>query len=258
MKKSYIPVIFDTAFFSFSVFLFFLSLIFRAVKSPFSYIFSALISSLFAVLVFGFLTRRKNKTETKKKEKEIIEQNLFHLSFMKKSETVALFNKAFINSGKPFIKVGSVFRLPEENTAYSVVFSADGVKKSDVVKLYNALKQNEKGKIFCAFYSRETEEFCARFNGRIILEKADKTYGFLKNNDALPQLEFAPPTKKKKVGLKIILNKKKAKNYLVFGLIFTVMSFIVRYKFYYIAAGCFFLILAAITVVFGKSKAQEE
>lgn len=258
MKKSYIPVIFDTAFFAFAAFLVFLSLLIRTVKSPFQYIFSALFALFFAVFVFAFLFGRKNKSEEKKKQKELAELALFHLSFMKKNDMLALFTKAFNNCGKSFKKVGNFFYVAEEKTAYLIALSADGAGKADVVKLYNAIGPQETGKIFCLSFSRETEDFCAKFCGRIVLLKAEKTYDFLKENDALPEIKIQADTlKKRKFGFKIILNKKKAKNYLVFGLIFTAMSFIARYKYYYLAAGCFFLILSAITIVFGKSEPRE-
>lgn len=259
MKKSILTIITDTAFFAFAAFLLFLSVFKRTVKVPFSYILSALLSLLFSLGVFKFLSARRKKGIIKYEEKEKAETALMHLTFMKKTEINELFKKAFIFYGKPFKKTGSLFSVPSEKTVYYVSFGIDGAYKADAVKLYNSLKDGEKGKIFCYSADRETEEFVARFNGRISVIKGERVYSFLKSNDALPDVKIFPLKKeKKRFDKNVILNKKRAKNYLVFGSVFMTMSFFVRFNAYYIAFGAAFLILSVIALLFGKSETEKE
>lgn len=255
MKKSFVSVIFDTAFFALAAFLLFLSVFINKIKPPLPYVISAVLSLLLSVLIFKFFSARKKKADAKRKQKENAELTMLQLALMKKSETTALFNTAFINGKKPFVKYGNIFCLPNENTAYYVCSGVEGAKKSDVLKLYNFLKPTEQGKIFCLAVPKDTEEFCAKFGGRISLISPEKTYAFLKDNGALPEIKFVPAKgKKKSFDFKVILNKKKAKNYMVFGLLFILMSFFAYYKIYYIIAGCGFLILFAVTLVLGKTE----
>lgn len=259
MKKSILTIITDTAFFAFAAYLLFLSVFIRTVKVPFSYIFSALLSLLFSLGVFKFLSVRRKKGIIKHEEKEKAETVLLHLTFMKKTEINELFKKAFMFYGKPFKKTGSLFSVPSEKTVYYVSFGIDGAYKADAVKLYNNLKDGEKGKIFCYSVSRENEEFCARFNGRISVVDGEKVYAFLKSNAALPDVKFTPlKREKKRFDKTVILNKKRAKNYLIFGSVFMAMSFFVRFNAYYIVFGSLFLILSVIALLFGKSETEKE
>lgn len=259
MKKSYIPVIVDTAFFFGLAFLLFLSLLIRAVKSPFAFIFAALLSALFSVLVFRFMLKRKKKSEKEKKEKERAELTFFQLALMKKNEITDMLAKAFGKMGTPYKRVGNRFYLTDDNTVIYHAFGVEGASKVDVLRLYNSLKPDETGKILCADANKETEEFSDKFNGKISLIKGEKAYAFLKDLNALPEITFTSiMANKKKLDLKGVINKKRAKNYFVFGLAFSVMSFIVRFKIYYIIFGCAFLILAAAAVVFGKDAAKEK
>ena len=259
MKKSYIPVVIDTAFFSLISFFFFLSLLFRAVKMPFSVVFSATLSGLFAVAVFYALFNRKSKAVSAKKQKELSDLTLFQLAFMKKNEITDMLHKAFDKTGKIYRKNGNRFYFPDENTVLYHSFGVEGASKTDVLRLFNTLKPEDTGKIICADANKETEEFCERFNGKVVLIKGDKAYAFLKKFDALPEITVAPlKTDQKKFDFNGLLNKKRAKNYFVFGLFFAVMSFIVKFKLYYTIAGCAFFTLAAIAVVFGKTNVKEK
>lgn len=254
-KKRYVSVVTDTAFFAFLTFLAALTVLNRFVKRPYSIIFAALISFIFAVAIFAFLLSRKKKRGEKLKQKENADLYLLQLAFMQKSEAAALLFSAFEKYGKPFKKNRLFFTLPSENCVYFLSQGVDGASKADVVKLYNFLKDGERGVIFSSDVSADVLTFSSRFGGRITVLGGDKTYKFLKNNDALPKIKFFPLKEREtKPRIKNFLDRKKAVKFMLFGLGFAMMSFIVRYNVYYVITGCAFLMLAAAAAIFGKTE----
>ena len=259
MIRKYIPVISDTVFFTFSVFLIFCSALLRLLPTAVAFTAAATVSLCFGVAVFKILSlKRKVRI---KNEKETIDQSLYltQLSFMNKTKVADLFYKAFVNSKKKFTRVKNSFRCDGENVLYSPIFNAGGAEKADVVKLYNILKKNERGKIFSFGVAENVKAFASRFGGRIEIISENKTYKFLKENGALPKIVFTPTENKIKFfDAAYIFNRKRAKKYFLFGSLFTVMSFFIKFGVYYIVAGCLFLSLAAATAVFGKTPQKEK
>ncbi|MDY6367208.1 MAG: hypothetical protein SPL13_01660 [Clostridia bacterium] len=250
--KKYISVVADTAFFAFAFFVAAFTLLNRAVKRPFSLIAAIFLSLAFSVLIFGFLLSRKNKQNKKSSEKKDRELYLIQLVFMQKSEVSALFLQAFQNCGKVFKKTRDLFTLATEKCVYTFSQGVDGASKAEIVKLFNSLKTGETGKIFCLDCTKDVIAFASRFGGRIVLLGGEKTYRFLKNNNSLPKVKFSPFNENKpKLQMKNFLDRKKAVKFMLYGLGFALMSFIVRYNAYYVVFGCAFLILSAAAMIFG-------
>lgn len=258
MIRKYIPVITDTAFFTFSVFLIFTSALIRLIPTAAAFTVSATVSLCFGVLIFRILSYKRGAKFGGEKEKADAELYLLQFSFMQNYEILAVFKKAFDNAGKNYVKVKNAFRCIDENALYTPCFNVGGIEKADVVKLFNMLKVNERGKIFAVSVSDEVKSFADRFGDRINIICGLKAYRFLKDNGALPKIRFAPAKKKaKRFDTGVLFNKKRAKKYFLFGSVFTVMSFFIRFGVYYIVAGCLFLALAAATAVFGKTPPKE-
>ena len=78
----------------------------------------------------------------------------------------------------------------------------------------------------------------------------------------LEKLGFFPPEKyllldentKPRFNLSAFLRKKNAKNFLVFGIVFSVMSFFVPLKIYYLLWGSVFLVLSLVTRLYGREE----
>ena len=259
MIRKYLPVITDTVFFTFSVFLILTSALIRLVPTAAAFVLSATISLCFGVFVFRLLSFKRGEKYVSEKEKADAELYLLQFSFMNPAEISGVFKHAFDNAGKKTVKIKNAFRCIDENVLYMPCFNVGGTEKADVVKLFNMLTDNERGKIFSLSVSDEVKAFADRFGNRIELICGNKAYKFLKENAALPKIRFTPAKKKpKRFDFNVIFNKKRAKKYFLFGSTFAVMSFFIRFGVYYIVAGCLFLALAAATAIFGKTPPKEE
>ena len=136
------------------------------------------------------------------------------------------------------------------------MFSFDNVTKSDVVKIFNQLKSGQSAYILCQDLPSATRDFILKFNGKINAVDKVKVYEFLIETNSLPQTkvgteEFLKQKPRAKLNL---LQKNKYAKYLLFGLSFLLMSFLVPIKLYYIIIGCLFLILSILSKLFGTEK----
>ena len=144
----------------------------------------------------------------------------------------------------------------EKNTTAFFLFRFDGVSKTDVVKCFNKIGKNQKAEIYSENFSDEVTAFATRFGGKIILTDGRQAFTLLEKHDLLPTEKLdRDEEEKKRLDFTRLLDKKRAKSYLAFGLIFTLLSYFAPIKGYYLVFGVAFLILALFLRLFGKAAA---
>ena len=254
MKIS-LSFIFDTAFyFVAGFFLFFIPVNF-IVTRPASFVISVTLAVIFTLFIVKLSQSKKNKkfisVENEKKYKEFISS----LNLTDEKEQTEIFATALRKDGYIAEKRNGGIFIAEKKTTVFIKFGFDGVTKTDIVKCFNKIPKTQKAEIYSESFSEEISEFARRFGGKIILSDGKKAFGLLERNDLLPKQNPYIDNSDKKPTLDFhrLLDKKRAKNYLAFGLLFMFLSYIAPIKGYYIVFGALFLIFALVLKLFGKT-----
>lgn len=258
MKVS-LPVILDCAFSAFISLLLSLILFGSFVPRPYSLVISVTVSLLVAVVAFKFLYKNSKNNLIKKAEKSQFENMLTQFDFSSTQENNEFFCKLFTSLNYSVErKKGNIF-FKDKPVAVLIKFGFLDVNKADVVKFFNLLRKNDTGYIISNEVSADVKNFVLRFDGRLIVVSPREIYIFLKERNKLPETRFFFNEKREK-GLKLLKNllyKNKAKNYLVFGLVFLLMSYFFPYKLYYVITGVLFLIASLLSRLFGLSDVKK-
>ena len=211
-----------------------------------------LIAGLFS---FKFLRKKQSSRELKREERQELENMLTQFNFSDNNENVDFFLKHFSSKGYLVEKKRGIIYFKNESVAVFIKFGFLDVNKSDVVKFFNLLRKDDKGYIISEAFSLDVNSFISRFDNRLFAIDGQQIYRYLKRNDALPETKYSFFEKPKK-GFKLLKNllyKDKAKNYLVFGLVFLLMSYFFPFKVYYVVSGILFLLASLISRLFGLS-----
>lgn len=223
---------------------------------PASYILSAtfaIIFTLFSVKI-SLDKKRKNFSSEEKEKKYGGAMNALNL--MGEKTVIELFDKAFKKEGYSTEKKSGGIFICEINATAFFKFGFDKVTKTDVVKCFNKITKTRKAEIYAENFSEEVKDFAARFGGKIILKDGKAAFALLEKHSLLPEVNASfDSAEKKKLDFSRLLNKKRAKSYLAFGLLFTLLSYIAPIKGYYLVFGAAFLVLSLILRLFGKSAA---
>lgn len=254
--KSMLSIVVDCIFCLLITFLLSLVILNSFLSANLSLVLSALLSTLITLLVTKLLLDKHGKGKLKRKQNKEKEVLLTQLNFSKKPIVLNHFLQVFNKKGYSITAKDDKIYFNDKPIVIKPSFGFCPVQKSDLVNLFNSLRPDDVGYILSQSFSSEVVNFCALFKGKIVLVDQVKTYEFLKSNDALmpEKYTFEKHTER---GVKIFSNlfkKKKAKNHLVFGLIFLFMSYFVTIKLYYLFFGCVFLTLALASRLFGKDE----
>ena len=253
--KNYLPIISDTVFCSLAV-----NIVLRFVFSLFlnstlSLILSVTISLILGLMFFKIFKKKSGKNNLKKEEERQLKETLIRLSFMKKSNQLKLFERAFNKLNVKTEIINGRIRLPQFGAVIFLRFDFDCIKKSEFIKFCNLLNGDEIGVIFSADFSSEIKEFSLNFDGKIKLFSGREVYNLLKKASTLPEHEvYFFKEREKKWDFSLLFNKKRAKNYFFFGVIFMLYSFIVPIKIYYVIVGSLFLIFSLTVKLFGREE----
>lgn len=226
------------------------------VPRPASFVLAATFAVIFTLFGVKLSLDKKRKTFSSKEKEKIFGSVMTRLNLMDEKSVVDLFAKAFAKEGFcPEKKNGGIF-IREKNTTAFFKFRFDGVSKTDVVKCFNKIIKNQKAEIFSETFTDEVKAFAARFGGKIILTDGKTAFGLLEKHSLLPKEKISLDDENgKKPNFARLLDKKRAKSYLAFGLLFTVLSYFAPIKVYYLVFGAAFLVLALILRLFGKTAA---
>ena len=204
----------------------------------------------------------KDKEFVKKADKEKnkqIENLTYSLSLLDKNKLLNLFEKAIIRFGEKTLKRKDGIFIEGKPVAVFPIFSFDGIRKTDVVKVFNSIPKSHKAYMFGDKVNKELQEFIDRFDNRIEFIASKKVYSFLEQTLCLPKETKTVPKKTFSISdfLAKLFKKSHSKKYFIFGVIFLLMSYFVPIKFYYVCCGCFFLILSLFCRLFGKDKRKD-
>lgn len=251
--KIYLPLAIDTAFyFTAGFFLFFIPVNFYLPR-PASYVFSATLAIIFTLFTVKLSFKRKNKKFLSAEKEKKFNSVMVKLNLADEKYAADLFDAAFRAEGFLTEKKRDGVYIPEKNTTAFFRFGFDGVTKTDVVKCFNKILKSQKAEIYAENFSEEVKVFAARFGGKIILTDGRAAYSLLEKHGLLPKKDFTIDNEKKSgFDFSRLLDKKRAKNYFVFGLLFVFLSYIAPIKGYYLVFGAVFLIFALILKLFGK------
>lgn len=255
--KINLAFVLDTLFYFIAgFFLFFVFVNFYFMR-PASYVLSATLALIFTLFCVKLSAAKKQKRFSSVKEEKLFNSVMSYLNLSDEKTVIPLFEKALRAEGFLLEKKRGGTFIPELNTTVFFRFGFDGVSKTDVVKCFNAIKKSEKAEIYAETFSEEIKAFAARFGGKVILTDGRAAFALLKKHELLPTKDADVFTEEKKPALDFsrLLDKKRAKNYLVFGLLFVFLSYIAPIKGYYVAFGAAFLIFALALRFFGKSAA---
>lgn len=252
--KNYLVVISDTVFCALSVFILFRFILSTFLSLGVAIALSLTLALLSALLFFKLFLTKNGKNDLKKREAKELKEMIIRLSFMRKASLLTFFQRVFkkVNVNAE-IKNGRLY-LADKDVVIFLHFDFDEVKKSDVIKHFNALANDEIGVIFSSNLSSEILDFISNFNGKIKTYNERDIYLLLKKVNVFPENDVCFfKEKEKKWDFSLLLNKKRAKNYFLFGVIFMLYSFIVPIKGYYVVVGAIFLILSLTVKLFGKN-----
>lgn len=238
---------------------FFLSFIFVNfyIPRPASYVLAMTIALIFTLFGVKLSVNKKQKNFSSEKKEKQFNEVMTKLNIYGEKTVSNLFEKALKEEG--FIterKRGGIY-IAEKNTTVFFRFGFDGVSKTDIVKCFNKISKREKAEIYSESFSEEVKDFAARFGGKIVLTDGKTAFLLLEKHNLLPKagLDLCGEEKKPALDFSRLLDKKRAKNYLVFGLLFVFLSYIAPIKGYYLAFGALFLVFALVLRFFGKSAA---
>lgn len=217
---------------------------------------AATFAALMTLIAFKKLLDKREKIKLSAAKKKERDAAISQLNLYTTTEKNDLFERALKNAGYETVRKRGGLLLKDKGVYIFPLFSFDGVSKTEIVKVFNSIGREDVAYIISAKFSVGVKEFADRFDGRIITCDFDEAFIFLCENDALPRQKFQLKEKAplKLSALKNILQKRKAKNYLLFGLGFLFMSYFVVTKIYYVVCGSIFLFLALFCRLFGKEE----
>lgn len=255
--KSYLSVILDTIFCFIIALLLSFILLNYFLPSSTSLILSFLLASIFSFLVLKILLdKRKGALDSVREIKEK-ENLMLELNFLPHKSVLSHFYTLFERLNyKVYIK-GKYLCFKDKPVVLRFSYSFSKVEKEDVVCLLNDLSGEQTGYILAPQFSQEIMDFTKRFSNKIVLVNGEEVYKFLKQHDALLPQKFSSVKERKNRGVwRNFLKKKKAKNFLVLGLIFLFMSYFVPIKAYYVICGCLFLSYSLFLRLFGRAETK--
>lgn len=256
MKSFYIPAVIDAIFTSIASFIILLILFSYFVPHPFNVILSGVIALLLSLFAYKYQIKKG-----KKRGDDII-LNKKYLDTMAQfclTPTTELLDLVENLAKKENLvverKKGGIF-LKEKNIFVFIKFTFDGINKTDVVKYFNRVTQKEKVVILSNEFSDSVREFAERFNGKIILIDGRLLYKRLAYHQMLPENRYTILNKqvaKPKI-LANLNNKKRAKSFFTFGLIFLGMSYFAPIKLFYLIVGGLMIITSLVLRLYGKTE----
>ncbi len=251
--------ILDSAFSAFIAFVLAFLIINFYVERPFSIIFSVCLAVPIFIIAFDRIKKARLLKSAQTKRTRAIENMVYSLCLLERTKLLDLFEKAINNLDVKTIKKKHGIFIEQKNLAIFPIFNFDGITKTDVVKVYNAISLKQKAFILGEKLAGDVKSFMDRFNDRIEFVDREKVYNFLEKNHALPRdnLLIDSRSETKSDFIKRLIKRKHANKLLVFGMIFILSSWFVPIKIYYVVCGCIFLMLSLICRLYGKETKKD-
>lgn len=252
MKKKLIPAVLDVIFVfsatlaaSFTVLRFYLKSFWWATAL------SLLLSSLTALL-FRSVSRRKDVAYSLKvADATRMEEALTALCLMNDGELSDFFQKLFSKMELPFKIEKSGLFLTEIRADVRFCFTFSKVHEGMITDLYKRTESGRKLIVLGKSFSEEVLQLTDRFAGRIRLVDGANLYLTMKRFELFPKKKETP-SKKQRLNLpRALFNKKRAKQYFLYGLTLEFFSFFVFYPVYYVCFGALLIVFSIVCFFFG-------
>ena len=256
--KTYFLSILDSTFSAFMGFLITFILLSFYIEKPFSIIFSVCIAIPLFIIAFQKIKDKEIVKKSDREKNKKIENLTYSLSLLDKNKLLNLFERAIIRFGEKTLKRKDGIFIEGKPFAVFPIFSFDGIRKTDVVKVFNSIPKSHKAYVFGDKINKELQDFIARFDNRIEFVDGKKVYSFLEQTSSLPEQVRTVIKKPFSFSdfLGKIFKKSHSKKYLSFGIIFFLMSYFVVIKVYYLFCGCIFLTLSLFCRLFSKDEVK--
>ena len=257
--KTYTIAVLDSTFSAFISFVLAFLIINFYVDRPFSIIFAVCLSVPIFIIAFERIKKNNLLKCEKTRKKKAIDNLVYSLCLLERIKVSELFERAINSLDIKTLKRKHGIFIQDKTIALFPIFSFDGISKTDVVRVFNAISQNQKAYILGEKLSSEVKAFIDRFNAKIEFVDGEKVYDFLEKTGCLPQDKLALNNSrgKKLEFFKKLIRKKHSNKFLIFGLSLILSSWFVPIKMYYIICGCAFLMLSLICRLYGQELKKE-
>lgn len=248
--------ILDSAFSAFISFLLAFLIINFYIERPFSIIFSVCLSAPIFIIAFDRIKKANLLKTTENKKKREIENMVYSLCLLERAKVLQIFERAINSLDVKTIKKKYGIFIENKNCALFPIFNFDGITKTDVVKVFNAVTQKQKAYILGEKITDDVKSFMDRFNGQIEFINAEQTYDFLEKTDCLPRESAYITSQNQNKGkfFKRLIKKNHSSKFFIFGIMLILSSWFVPIKTYYVISGCTFLMLSLICRLYGQEK----
>ncbi len=258
--KTITATILDAVFTAILAFFLCIVLLGYLLRPPASIIFSIILSLIFTALFVKYSLSKNKKVRLSKADKKAKEIMVSQLKLYTATEQNDFLEKV-IKESKNAVerKKGGLF-VKNKDCAVFCFYSYDGIRKTDIVKVFNSINKTQTAFVLSDTFPPDVKDFAERFDGRIITVDDQELFSYLNEKNLLPKSKHLFKERKKYDFslFKNLLKKKKAKNFLIFGLVFLLTSYFVPIKTYYIICGTLFLIFSLILHLYGKEDNTEK
>ncbi len=213
-------------------------------------------SSVVGVFISKFIIYLSDKKHQKKlitnKTLQDINDCALSLSIMTKQESIEFFNNILSTTHQTCIKDDLIYTSTNNQViAFLPYYHHNLLTNQDMLDILKQVKQKKLDKliILCNEIDKNALLFAQSITNIkiIVYDKAAVYFEILKKYNVYPQKYITTQTNKKytfKLLLVVAFNRKKAKNYLLCGLIFFVCSLFIRYSLYYIIMASLLFVFA--------------
>ncbi len=257
MTKTKLSDIIDCILITLFVFILLFSWIKFYTKNIILSILIGIFATFLLIFIYFFVKSKKiKKTELSKKQKQLAQNCALQLSFSTQKSTINYFEK-LLNNNYNITKHTNFLILKNNNQKilFAPLFNTEKIKNTNLAQLYAIAKEKNCSILIISGIQadEEVKNLSLKIkNIKIEIWDCFTTYNkLIKDKNLLP--DETVDTSISKLNIKQILkyafDRKRMKNYLLFGLILIISSFFVYYKIYYLIFGTIMIIIALLTII---------
>ncbi len=255
MNNFSLSVFLDGIFVAVVLFLLFSMLFMLFLPPTACYVLALCLAIGISIILYKFMFEKKSKLTQQSSLLKKAESLAVQLNLMTHTEVLNIFERAYKALNKCVKKQKGVLIIEDEKLVILPKFSFDGISKTDLVKANTLTTGDYNLYVYSGEYSTDFTQFASRFLG-VTLIPLTECYQLLEKTDTLPEFKYNTfPKKQRPKILNNVFQKKRAKNFLAFGIFFLISSYFVPLKTYYIISGAVMLIIALLSKIYGKTKA---
>lgn len=254
MKKLKLSIFGDLFFFFFIVFFIaYYYLRYNFFNFTLSLIFSSIISAILTFIFATFSIIQNNKKLTTSFDKKQIEKLKTELCFYNNDNTKNLICTFLDAKEVTYTKLKDSVYLEEQKTFIYWIYKQEKLLSTDIIEITKKSKDERKIILFCNDISTESISLIKKCNLPIKIIDASQFYSLLKKYSLLPEITIKTNEKKPlKDKLKNLFNKKKAKPFIISGIVIMLSSSLLYNPTIYIIIGSILMIIGSYLHFFAK------